>query len=76
MRSFTCSLTLAVHAPVEELNTVPFYTSLMKLLEGGRTGESENGILVANVWCMDLNYTKSIAALYPITADSRYVFVA
>jgi len=52
------------YGPVEELNTIPFYMGLMKLLEGGRSGLSENGLVIANVWCVEYNYTRSVAELY------------
>lgn len=52
------------YEPAHTLNTVPFYAGLSKLLEGGRTGLAENGLVVANVWCINLNYTRSIAELY------------
>jgi len=50
--------------PAHTLNTATFYAGLSKLLEGGHTGLAENGFILANVWCLDINYTKSIAELY------------
>jgi len=52
------------YGPVDVLNTLPFFMSLLKPLEGGRTGLAENGLVVANVWCINMSYTESVAASY------------
>ena len=54
--------TITAKGPAMVLNTLPFFNGLRKLLEN----KSENGLLMANVWAVNLTLTREIAAKYPL----------